>query len=99
MRTTLVSALYIDILAVVLIFLTLQDKHNTFFLYMYIVRNYQINLHSLRNRTEKLNKGLFFYLFLKLVQINYIFSDNVHIYICTVFILLRISCLIKMVKI
>ena len=46
---------------------------------MYIVVKYKINLHSLRNRLEKLDKGSFFYLFLKLVQINYIFSDNVRI--------------------
>ena len=45
-------------------------------LYMYNVGKYQIHLHLLRNRTEKLAR-LLFYLFLKLVQINYIFSDNV----------------------
>ena len=45
--------------------------------YMYIVRKYQINLHSLRNRTEKFTKGLLFYLILKLEQ--FFFSDNVHI--------------------
>jgi hypothetical protein len=43
---------------------------------MYNVGKYQIHLHLLRNRTEKLAR-LLFYLFLKLVQINYIFSDNV----------------------
>ena len=56
-------------LTVVLGFLTLQHK---------------INLHSLRNRLEKLAKCSFFYLFLKLLQINFIFSDNVrilHIYV------------------
>ena len=46
---------------------------------MYIVIKYQINLHSLRNRLDKLAKGSLFYLFLKLVQINFIFTDNVRI--------------------
>jgi hypothetical protein len=41
--------------------------------------NYKINLHSLRNRLEKLTNCSLFYLFLKLVQINYIFSGNVRI--------------------
>ena len=31
----------------------------------------------MRNRTEKLAKDSIFYLFLKFVQINYIFSNNV----------------------
>ena len=57
----------------VLDFLIIHDKH----VYTYTVINYQINLHSLRNRLEKLIKGLFFYLYLKLVQINCIFSDTV----------------------
>ena len=39
----------------------------------------KINLYSLRNRLEKFAKGSLFYLFLKLVQINYVFSDNVRI--------------------
>jgi hypothetical protein len=43
---------------------------------MYIVDKYKINLYSLGNRLEKLAKGSLFYLFLKLVQINYTFSDN-----------------------
>jgi len=46
---------------------------------MYIVAKYKINLHSLRNRLEKLDKLSLFYLFLKLVQINSIFFDNVRI--------------------
>ena len=46
---------------------------------MYIVVEYKINLHSLRNRLEKLAKGSLFYLFIKLVQINYIFFDNIRI--------------------
>ena len=49
---------------------------------MYIVIKYKINLHSLRKMIEKLTKGPLFYLFLKLVQINFIFSDNV----CIVYI-------------
>jgi hypothetical protein len=52
---------------------------------MYIVGKYKIDLHMLQNRLEKLNTGLLFYLFLKLVQINLIFSDKaptqVYIYI------------------
>ena len=61
------------------IFLTCDSKHTYIFFwpYTYTVINYQINLHSLRNRLEKLIKGLFFYLYLKLVQINCIFSDTV----------------------
>jgi hypothetical protein len=47
---------------------------------MYIVWKYQIHFHSLRNkRIEKFTKGLLFYLFLKLVQINIIFTDNLYI--------------------
>jgi hypothetical protein len=33
-------------------------------------------MHSLRNRLEKLDKGYIFYLFLKLVQMNYIFYSK-----------------------
>jgi hypothetical protein len=36
-------------------------------------------LYSLQNRPEKLAKGSLFCLFLKLVQINFIFTDNVRI--------------------
>ena len=36
-------------------------------------------MYSLRNRPEKLAQGLLFCLFLKLVQINFIFTDNVRI--------------------
>ena len=36
-------------------------------------------MYSLRNRHEKLAKGSLFCLFLKLVQINFIFTDNVRI--------------------
>ena len=36
-------------------------------------------MYSLRNKPEKLAKGSLFCLFLKLVQINFIFTDNVHI--------------------
>jgi len=46
---------------------------------MYIVVKYKINLHSLRNRLEKIAKGSLFYPFLKLMQINFIFTDNVRI--------------------
>jgi hypothetical protein len=36
-------------------------------------------LHSLRNMLEKLAKGSLFYPFLKLVEINFKFPDNVRI--------------------
>ena len=63
-------------------FLTIWRCFGFFFIagqtqYMYIVFKNKINLHSLQNRLEKLANGLPFYLFLKLVQIKYIFSDNV----------------------
>ena len=49
------------------------------------------NLHSLLNRIEKLAKDSPFYLFLKLVQINMILSDNVRIFFFYIHsILLRI---------
>ena len=42
-------------------------------------------MYSLRNRPEKLAEGSLFCLFLKLVQINFIFTDNVRIlYIYTI---------------
>ena len=44
---------------------------------MYIVWKYKINSHLLQNRHKKTCQRLALYLFLKLVQINYIFSDNV----------------------
>ena len=46
------------------------------FMLQYILVQYQINLHSLQDILEKLARGSLFYLFLKLVRINYIFSDN-----------------------
>ena len=80
-RRALVSVIS-DILAVALDFLILQDKHNT-----YSVVKYKITLYSLRNRLEQLANGSLIYLFLKLVQINYIFSDNERIlYIISVFV-------------
>ena len=48
--------------------------------YTYLVVQYKINLHSLRNLLEKLVKGSFFYLFLKLAQINCILANNLHIF-------------------
>jgi hypothetical protein len=60
---------------------------NTFiFSCVQIVVKYKINLYSLQNRPEKLAEGSLFCLFLKLVQINFIFTDNVRIlymYFCT----------------
>jgi hypothetical protein len=47
--------------------------------YTYIVVKYKIHLYSLQNRPEKLAKGSLFCLFLKLAQINLIFTDNVRI--------------------
>jgi hypothetical protein len=44
-----------------------------------MVVKYKINLYSLRNRPEKLANGSLFCLFLKLVQINFMFTDNVRI--------------------
>jgi hypothetical protein len=58
-------------LTVVLGCFALQDKHN-----IRTYGKYKMHLHSLRNRTEKLAKGSPFYLFIYLVQINYIFSNN-----------------------
>ena len=73
-RMMLVSAIS-DNWVVVLDFLILQDKTQ----YMYILAKYKIDLHSLRNRLEKLALDLLVYLFLKIVQINLIFSDNIRI--------------------
>ena len=52
----------------------------------YFVGIYKINLHSLRNRTEKLSSDSLFYPFIMFVQINLTFADNVcrlFIYTCT----------------
>jgi hypothetical protein len=45
---------------------------------MYIVRENKVYLYSFRNRREKLARGSIFLLFLKLVQITFIFVDNVY---------------------
>jgi hypothetical protein len=64
-------------------FLFNSDKFSDFFdiavktQYTYIVVKYKIHLYSLRNRPEKFAKGSLCCLFLKLVQINFIFTDNV----------------------
>ena len=44
---------------------------------MCIVGKYKIYLHSPRNRKDKLASGSIFVLFLKLLQTNLIFDDNV----------------------
>ena len=44
--------------------------------YIQIFVEYNLNLHSLQNRLEKLTKGLLFYLFLKLVQMIFLFSPQ-----------------------
>ena len=48
-------------------------------IYTYIVCKYKNNLHTLRNRRENRIKAYLSSSFLKLVQINYIFCDNVRI--------------------
>ena len=62
-RTTLVSAISDD-LTVVFDFLILQDKHN--------IRTLSLNIKLICTCKQV-------YLFLKLVQINFLFSYNVHI--------------------
>jgi len=69
--------IFSDNLAIVSDILTLQNKHNT--LYTYIIGKYKINVHSLLNRPEKLDKDSLFYLFLKPVQVNFKCSGNVRI--------------------
>ena len=59
----------------VLDFLIVQDDQNIRNLSLKI----KINLQALRNRLEKLTNDSLFYLFLKLVQINFIFAENVRI--------------------
>jgi hypothetical protein len=71
-RTMFVSALF---LALDLDFLTLQDKHNICTLLVNILL---ICAHCVCNSPEKLTENSLFYLFLKLVQINLIFTTNVH---------------------
>ena len=44
---------------------------------MYYLGKYKIDLRSLQNRREKLTKGPFFFLLLKLAQINFISADYV----------------------
>ena len=71
---TIRTPLFSDNLAGVLDFLLLQDKHN--------IPTLSLNIKlicTLRNRLEKLDKGSFFYPFLKLLHINFIFTDNIHI--------------------
>ena len=66
----------IFLLPISLAFLTLQDKLNTGTLKVKI----KFILHKIYEQARKVDKkSLIFYLFLKLVQINYIFSDNVHV--------------------
>ena len=70
-RTTLVSAIYRQIGSCFGLFDIAGQTQ-----YTYIVVKYKINLHSLGKMLQKLARGSIFYLFLKLVHINYIFSDN-----------------------
>jgi len=46
---------------------------------MYNVSKNKLYLHSLRNKPEKFARGMLFYLFLKLVQINFVLSDKITI--------------------
>ena len=57
--------------------------------YTFLVWKYQINLHLLRNRTEKIAKDPLFYLFQMLVQINLTFADNVCILFIYIYFCLR----------
>ena len=55
-------------------------------------------MYSLRNRYEKLTEGLLFCLFLKLVQINFIFTDNVrilYIYMYTMYVFSLLTLIIS----
>ena len=75
-KTTLVSILLRQFVSCFGFLDISGDTHQ----YMYIVWKYQIYLHSLQKRTEELAKGArLCCLFLQLVQLNYIFSDNVRI--------------------
>ena len=69
-RTTLVSAINRKF-AVVLDFLILQDKRN--------IRALTLNIELISTRCQINYKIFLFYLFLSLVQINYIVSSNVRI--------------------
>jgi hypothetical protein len=73
-RTTLVSALFRQFGSCVGLFdIAVQTQ------YTYIAVKYKIDLHSLRNKLEKITKGSLFYLFIKFVRISYICSDYVRI--------------------
>jgi len=63
--------LFLDNMAVVLGFLTLIEKHNMHTLFE--------NIKFICSRSETGLKSSHFYLFLKLLQINFIFSNNVRI--------------------
>ena len=59
----------------------LSDNFAGYSQYLYILLvNIKLFFRSLQNRPEKLVKRLLFYLFLNLVQINFIFNYNVNIY-------------------
>ena len=62
-----------------LILINEEDTLDNIYENTYIVVKYKIHLYSLRNRPEKLAKDSLFFLFLKLAQINVIFTDNVRI--------------------
>jgi len=62
---------------------------------MYIVYKYKSNFYSPQNRKEMLSIDLLFFLFLKLMQINVIFANNV--FILSIYRVLR-TCIYHLVK-
>jgi hypothetical protein len=79
------SFFFIDNLAVALGFLTLRDKHN--------IRKLSKNIQFICTccETGQETKSLF-YLFLKFVQINYIFSNNARILSLSVRVDILVTC-------
>ena len=71
-------------ITVVLDFLTWQDNHN--------ICTLSVNVKFILHWCETFQKSFLFYLFIKLLQINLIFSNNVHIPV------LWSSCHVKMSK-
>jgi hypothetical protein len=57
----------------------LRCRHFSINMYTCIVEKYIIYLYSLRNREIKPVRGSLFFLFRKLLMINFIFAFNVHI--------------------
>jgi hypothetical protein len=75
--------LSLDNLAAVLGFLTLQDKHNI----LTLLENIKlICTPCKKKRTRKPTKDWLFNMFLDLIQINFIFSDHIHVRIFPMYI-------------